>query len=166
MADGNLVKNGNFSDKKPSIDPWWGGDSLKVVPLDGGSGGVSVIKEPLIVGQSGIELTTGLMYSLSFRASAVPPTRITVSIQPDEGPDTPCFSAEYNLTSTSNEFETKFSVLKSVQNGSLHFEVGDHVKVEITLGDVALCSQGPIGSGEPEKFFIARYPDKLEASFT
>jgi Glycosyl hydrolase family 12/Carbohydrate binding domain len=155
MADGNLVKNGDFSADPTDIDPW-STDKLTAVPRNGNL--LVNITEPgrdfsdASVAQDDIELATGSMYVLSFAVSADRPTRMLVSLQNADNFDAAYYSSEIDVTTNTRKFRAEFSVPATDKNASLQFQVGGHGQAEITLGPVALEFQRAIGPGEEERF--------------
>lgn len=76
------------------------------------------------IGQSGIVLTEGYDYTLSFEASAKPAATVRASVQLGEEPYTSYYAENLDLTTKATKYTTTFTASESTDIAQVVFQVG------------------------------------------
>lgn len=155
-AAAQLVVNGDFSAGQA---PWWLSNVTADTTGEILNASVPAVANPweAIVGQSGLAISNGALYTLTFDAWSETPANVAVLLQLDGPPFTAYFSAPVALGTTSKKYSYTFTSpvtdaavlqfqLGGTANGAFTFHL-DNVSLETTVqlienGDFA-AGQGP-----------------------
>ena len=101
-----------------------------------------------IVGQSGLALTSGQAYTLSFTASATASVSIRTTVQLDSSPYTATLDKTLAVDGTARRFSFPFtSSVSTGQGGQVTFQLGGRGALTVRLDDISLTSTPSGGSG-------------------
>ena len=144
-----LLLNGDFSQGQ---DPWWTAGAVKVTPGDKEAcmniAAAGVNPYDVIVGQAGVGLNQGGMYTLQFTARADQPTAFKTLLQFDGAPYTTYFAADVaDVGTTTKTYQYAFTMPEaSDAKATFQFQLGAQKTGNVCIGNVSLM--GPaFGSG-------------------
>ncbi len=140
-----LISNGDFS---TGLDPWWTTPSinsntasgeLEAVITSGGSNPWDAI-----VGQHGIPVQAGELYTLTFDARASTAVTLTVILQEDGGSFTQYFATAVPLTTSSQTFSYSFTPAESNPVATFQYQMGGLGEFTFFLDNVSLMGPEPV----------------------
>lgn len=139
-AGGNLLSNGDFAS---GLSPWWANG----VTTDTSSGAL-VVTVPgsaanpwdAIVGQGGVSITSGSLYTVTFTASSSTPVNIKAILQLDSSPYTAYFNQTIALTSTPTLYSYTFSASATDAAAAFQFQLGGLGAFDFTVDDVSIVN--------------------------
>ncbi len=148
-ADVDLVVNGDFGAGQA---PWWAAGVA--VSVSGGVlaadvGASATNRWDAIVGQSGIPVSNGVAYTLTFDAWASAPANISAIVQLEGPPYTAYFDAPLALGTTPQTFSYTFTSGVDDPAAVLQFQLGGNGAYTAHLANVSLTRPG--GSGPPSR---------------
>lgn len=144
-ADIELISNGDFSS---GFDAWWSAGAitpdttsgqLVAEITNGGSNPWDVI-----IGQGGIPVNAGGMYTLTFKASASQAATVNTLIQMDGPPYTGYFSSPVDLTTSEQTFTFHFTSPETDAAATFQIQLGGQGNFTLYLDDVSLVGPEPI----------------------
>jgi endoglucanase len=137
-----LIVNGTFSGGQA---PWWtAGPVTPTVSAGVLEAAVGATADPwqAIVGQSGLPISTGVTYTLTFDAWASAPADIQTLIQLDGAPYTAYFSAPVALTTSPGTFAFTFTSSAEDPAAVIQFQVGANPAYTAFFDNVSLTRPG------------------------
>lgn len=139
-----LIVNGDFSD---GFTSWWTAGNI-TPDTSSGELAAAVIggANPWdnIIGQGGIPLQSGEMYTLTFTARASANVTVTMLLQQDGPPYTGYFSSPLALTAVNQDFSFTFISPASDAAAVFQFQIGGQGDFTFYLDDVSLLGPEPI----------------------
>ncbi|QRO01796.1 glycoside hydrolase family 6 protein [Archangium violaceum] len=143
-----LIQNGSFG--TGTVAPWWNGANTQV-RVENGRLRVDVAAGTAnpwdaLIGQSGISLTSGQAYTLSFTASASSSVSVRTTVQMESAPYTTTLNQQLSLDTTSRRFSFPFTSSLTSNQGQVTFQLGGRAgTATILLDDISLTtnSSGP-----------------------
>jgi endoglucanase len=145
-----LVQNGTFA--SGTVTPWWNSANTQVRVENGqlrvDVAGGTANPWDAIIGQSGIPLTSGQAYTLSFTASASASVSVRTTVQLGTSPYTATLNQQLALDTTTRRFSFPFTSSLSSNQGQVTFQLGGRAgAATILLDDISLTTGSSSGSG-------------------
>ncbi|OJH39157.1 glycoside hydrolase family 6 protein [Cystobacter ferrugineus] len=137
-----LIVNGNFN--AGSTTPWWNGANTQSRVenaqwrIDVTTGTANVWDA--IVGQSGIRLTSGQSYTLSFTASASTAGALVTTVQTEAAPYTTTLNQRITVDATPRRYSFPFTSSLSTGQGQVTFQLGGAAARTLRLDDISLTT--------------------------